>query len=91
MGVVFFVCGDFFWEQKYARYKNQGILIKTISVNCNVNSCQFEVKFCFWVIRMQRRCIGDPKQNLVNSGGRDWANWANWSDWANWSNWWELV
>ena len=28
------------------------------------------------------RCIGDPKQNLVNSGGRDWANW---------SNWWELV
>ena len=24
------------------------------------------------------RCISDPKQNLVNSGGRDWANWANW-------------
>ena len=27
--------------------------LKTISVNCNVNSCQFEVNFCFWVIRMQ--------------------------------------
>ena len=42
-----------FGNKNTLRYKNQGILIKTISVNCNVNSCQFEVKFCFWVIRMQ--------------------------------------
>ena len=31
--------------------------LKTISVNCNVNSCQFEVKFCFWVIRMQHAAL----------------------------------
>ena len=61
--------------------------LKTISVNCNVNSCQFEVKFCFWLIRMQHCCISDPKQNLVNSGGRDWADWANWSNWSNWADW----
>ena len=32
-------------------------------VNYRVNYCQFEVNFCFWLIRMQRRCISDPKQN----------------------------
>ena len=37
--------------------------LKTISVNCNVNSCQFEVKFCFLAHKNAACCIGDPKQN----------------------------
>ena len=35
-------------------------------VNYRVNYCQFEVNVCFWLIRMQRRCISELKQNLVN-------------------------
>ena len=39
--------------------------LKTISVNCNVNYCQFEVKFCFWLIRMQHAAL--VTQNKMDS------------------------
>ena len=31
--------------------------LKTISVNYRVNYCQFEVNFCFWLIRMQHAAL----------------------------------
>ena len=58
--------------------------LKTISVNCNVNSCQFmsiRGGVLFLAHKNATCCISDPKQKLVDSGGRDWANWSNWDNW----------
>ena len=49
--------------QKYIKIRDDDF--KTMIVNCNVNSCQFEVNFCFWLIRMQHVAL--VTQNKMDS------------------------
>ena len=64
----------------YKNKKNQGIYFKDnyCQLQCQFMSIRGEVLFL--AHKNAARCIGEPKQKLVNSGGRDWANWSDWWD-----------